>query len=520
MSNPRKGTHHTMTTLGNTDGSVTRLDADPAVPEPPTDGPDPRRWWALAVIAVAQLMVVLDASIVTIALPSAQHALGISDANRQWVVTAYTLAFGGLLLLGGRIADYTGRKRVFIIGLIGFAAASGLGGAAQNSAELFGARALQGVFAALLAPAALSLISVTFTDPRERSTAFGVYGAISGGGAAIGLIVGGLLTEYASWRWCLLVNIPIAVVTAVAAWRTVKESKAHGNTRYDVPGAVLVSAGLAALVYGFTEAAKPGSGWTSTSTLTWLAGAAVLLVAFVVWESRSSHPLLPLRIVLDRNRGGSYLSSMLIFAGLFAMFLFLAYYMQENLGYSALKSGFAFLPFSAGIIVSAGLTSSLLPRIGPKPLIVGGGVMSAVGLLYLVTITETTSWTLHVLPAELLISLGMGAFFVTTSGLALTRISEHDTGVASAMLNTSQQIGGALGTALLNTLFASAVTGYVVDHAGQGNSRDVATLASIHGYHVAFAVGAGLIALATILATVLVNADSSELNPDPSLVAA
>jgi MFS family permease len=254
--------------------------------------------------------------------------------------------------------------------------------------------------------------------------------------------------------------------------------------------------------------------------VSWLAAAVVLLIAFVVWESRSSHPLLPLRIVLDRNRGGSYLSSLLVGAGLFAMFLFLAYYMQENLGYSALKSGFAFLPFSGGIIVAAGLTSSLLPRIGPKPLLVVGGAMATVGLFYLVTITDSTSWTAHVLPAELLISLGMGAFFVTTSSLALTRISEHDAGVASAMLNTTQQIGGALGTALLNTLFASAVTGYVTDHLGKGSPGAVATLASIHGYHVAFAVGAGLIALATVLVTVLVNADSSELNTDAGLAVA
>ena len=435
----------------------------------------------------------------------------------EWVVTAYTLAFGGLLLLGGRIADYTGRKRIFIVGLIGFAAASGLGGAAQSGGALFAARAVQGVFAALLAPAALSLISVTFTDPKERARAFGVYGGISGGGAAIGLILGGVLTEYVSWRWCLFVNIPIAVLTALAALRTVHESRAHGDTKYDIPGAILVSAGLAALVYGFTEAAKPGSGWTAGSTLGWLIGAVVLLVSFVVWEARSANPLLPLRIVLDRNRAGSYSSSLLIGAGLFAMFLFLAYYMQQNLGYSALKSGFAFLPFSVGIIVAAGLASSLLPRVGPKPLLIVGGVLATVGLLYLTTITDSTSWTTHVLPAEVLISFGIGLFFVTSSSLALTRISEHDAGVASAMLNTTQQIGGALGTALLNTLFASAVTTYVADHAGHGSVAQVASLASVHGYHIAFTVGAGFIALATVLVTLLVNADASELNVDGAL---
>ncbi len=307
-----------------------------------------------AVIAIAQLMVVLDASIVTIALPRAQEDLGISDADRQWVITAYTLAFGGLLLLGGRIADFVGRKRIFLIGLLGFAAASALGGAAQNEAMLFGARALQGAFAALLAPAALSLITVTFTAPRERAKAFGVYGAISGGGAAIGLILGGVLTEYASWRWCLFVNVPIAIAAALAALPTVHESRAEGDRHYDVPGAVLVTGGLVALVYGFTEAAKTGVGWLSAQTLSLLAVAAVLLIGFVMVERRTAHPLLPLPIVTDRNRGGSFLASLLVGAGLFAMFLFLTYYFQINLGYSPLKSGFAFLPFSVGIIVTAG----------------------------------------------------------------------------------------------------------------------------------------------------------------------
>ena len=317
-----------------------------------------RRWWALAVIAIAQLMVVLDGTVVTIALPSAQRDLGISDADRQWVITAYTLAFGGLLLLGGRIADYIGRKRSFLIGLLGFAAASALGGAAQNGATLFGARALQGAFAALLAPAALSLITVTFTEVKERSRAFAVYGAISGGGAAIGLILGGALTEYASWRWCLLINVPIAIVAFIAGTILVTESKSGGGSSYDIPGAVLGTAGLVALVYGFTQAAKTGVGWLSVEAISCLVGAVILLVAFVLVELRTASPLLPMRVVLDRNRGGSYLASLLVFAGLFAMFLFLSYYFQYNLGYSALKSGIAFLPFSAGIIVTSGVVSA------------------------------------------------------------------------------------------------------------------------------------------------------------------
>src|SRR5690242_7289380 len=282
---------------------------------PPDISPKPRnRWLALTVIAVSQLLIVLDATIVNIALPTAQTALNISDADRQWMITAYTLAFGGLLLLGGRIADFTGRKRAFIIGLLGFAAASALGGLATNAETLFAARALQGAFGALMAPAALSLITVTFTEAKERARAFGVYGAISGGGAAIGLISGGLLTEYATWRWCLLVNIPVALIAFALALPLVRESRAHGDTRYDVPGAVLATGGLTALVYGFTKAGTDG--WTSSVTVGWLVGAAALLIGFVAWEARTRHPLLPLRVVLDRNRGVSFLVSVLVGAAL------------------------------------------------------------------------------------------------------------------------------------------------------------------------------------------------------------
>jgi MFS family permease len=298
------------------------------------------------VIAIAQLMVVLDGTVVTIALPSAQRDLHISDANRQWAITAYTLAFGGLLLVGGRIADYAGRKRMFLVGLLGFAAASAIGGAAQNGATLFGARGLQGLFAAMLAPAALSLITVTFTEAKERSRAFAVYGAISGGGAAIGLILGGTLTEYATWRWCLLINVPIAIVAFLGGSILVTESESAGTNSYDVPGAILGSLGLVALVYGFTEAAKPGVGWLSVETIGYLAGALILLATFVFVELRSARPMLPMRILLDRNRGGSYLASLLVFAGLFAMFLFLSYYLQYNRGYSALSPS-AFNPSAA-----------------------------------------------------------------------------------------------------------------------------------------------------------------------------
>jgi EmrB/QacA subfamily drug resistance transporter len=471
-----------------------------------TTGPDPKRWLALAVIAVAQLMVVLDASIVIIALPSAQKTLHITTDNRQWVVTAYTLAFGGLLLLGGRIADYAGRKRMFIVGLIGFAGASALGGVAVNAPMLFGARAIQGAFAALLAPAALSLISVTFTEVKERATAFGVYGAISGGGAAIGLIMGGLLTQYASWRWCLLVNAPIAIVTALFAVPLVRESRAEGNTTYDVPGAVVSTAGLVSLVYGFTRAAQ--SGWTSSSTLIFLGVAVVLLAIFVAIELRTKNPLLPMRIILNRTRGGSFLSSLMVGSALMGMFLFLTYYFQENLGYSALKTGFAFLPFSIGIIVAATAASKILPRTGPRPPMVGGFLAAIVGLLWLTQIGAHTSYALHTLPAEILIALGMGMAFVPMSSSALFGVGDHDAGVASATLNTTQQIGGSLGTSLLNTVYATAVAGYLATHV---HNKVTEEAAQIHGYTLGFTISAGLMLVAAASAFFLVNASREDM---------
>jgi EmrB/QacA subfamily drug resistance transporter len=472
-----------------------------------------RRWWALAVIAIAQLMVVLDGTVVTIALPSAQRDLGISDADRQWVVTAYTVAFGGLLLLGGRIADYTGRKRSFLVGLLGFAAASALGGAAQNGATLFGARALQGAFAALLAPAALSLITVTFTEVKERSRAFAVYGAISGGGAAIGLILGGTLTEYASWRWCLLINVPIAIVAVLAGTILVTESTSGRGSSYDIPGAILGTAGLVALVYGFSQAAKTGVGWLSVEVISYLVGAAILLVAFVLVELRSASPLLPMRVVLDRNRGGSYLASLLVFAGLFAMFLFLSYYFQYNLGYSALKSGIAFLPFSVGIIVTSGVVSALLPRTGPKPLMLIGLALGTIGLATFTFISDTSSWVTSVLPGELLMSVGLALVMVPLSSLALTGVNDDDAGVASAVLNSTQQIGGSLGTALLNTFYASAVTSYVVAHHLSPSAFNPP--AAIHGYHIAFWIGVALIAAAFVAVLVLINAGKDDITTQP-----
>jgi EmrB/QacA subfamily drug resistance transporter len=466
---------------------------------------DPRRWFVLGVVIIAQLMVVLDASIVTIALPSAQRSLHISVANRQWVITAYTLAFGGLLLLGGRVADYQGRKRMFIVGLLGFAAASAFGGLAVDQEMLFAARALQGSMAALMAPAALSILTITFqSDPRERAKAFAAYGAVSGAGGAIGVLAGGLLTQFASWRWCLLVNVPIAVLAAVAAVRIVRESRASGTTRYDVPGALLATGGLVSLVYGFTKAETDG--WGSTTTITLLTVAGVLLVAFVVLESRSSHPLLPLRVALDRNRGGAYLTALLTGAGLFAMFVFLSYYLQGVLGYSALKAGVAFLPFAAGIVVAAGLSSSLVPRVGPRLPTTLGLLLGAIGLAWLTRIGVHTSYWTHVLPQQILMSFGLGLAFPPLSSLALARVRDRDAGVASALLNTSQQVGGSLGTALLNTIAASATAAYIADH-----GRSAAQAGVVHGFAIAFAVGAVLLAVAAITSALFVNVRRSEM---------
>lgn len=446
-------------------------------------------------------MVVLDSSIVNIAIPSAKLDLGITDANQQWVITAYTLAFGSLLLLGGRIGDFMGRKKIFLIGLIGFAGASALGGIASTQGLLFGARALQGVFAALLAPAALAIISVTFTVPTERAKAFGVMGAISGGGAAIGLIVGGTLTEFFSWRWCLGVNVPIAVVAFFLATRFVHESKAEGNRSYDIPGVITATAGLFSLTYGFNQAAT--SGWADGLTLGFLGAAVILLVVFVVIESKVANPLMPLRVITDRNRGGSYLGSLVVGAGLFSMFLFLGLYLQVILGYSPLKSGFAFLPFTAGIIIFAGIASQLLPKFGPKPLMIPGLIAASLGLLFLSNITPETSYLTHVMPALLIMSSGMALVFIPLTTTSLHGVGNHDTGVASAMVNTSQQIGGSLGTALLNTVAATATATYATANSALGDK--VQAYAMTHGFTVAFKFSALLLFIGAVVLFFFIN---------------
>ena len=468
---------------------------------------DPTRWRTLFVVAIAQLMIVLDSSIMNIAIPSAKVELGISDANQQWVITAYTLAFGSLLLLGGRIGDYMGRKKIFLIGLAGFAAASALGGVASNEGMLYASRALQGVFAALLAPAALAIISVTFTVPKERAKAFGVIGAISGGGAAIGLILGGALTEYFSWRWCLGVNTPIAIFAAVLAVKFVKESKAQGDNSYDIPGVITATAGLFTLTYGFHEAAL--SGWSDPLTIGFLVAAVILLVIFVLIEKRVKNPLMPLRVVTDRNRGGSYLGSLVVGAGLFSMFLFLGLYLQVILGYTPLRSGFAFLPFTFGIIIFAGVASQLLPKFGPRALMVPGLIAASSGMLMISRITPETSYTTHVLPALLIMSSGMALVFIPLTSTALHAVSSHDTGVASAMLNTSQQVGGSLGVALLNTVAATATTTYAAANAQLGEK--LMPFAMTHGFTVAFKFSALLLFIGAIVLFFFINVGKDSL---------
>jgi EmrB/QacA subfamily drug resistance transporter len=470
-----------------------------------------RRWLILFVIAIAQLMVVLDATVVNIALPSAQEALEFSNDQRQWVITAYALAFGSLLLLGGRIGDLFGRKRAFVIGLGGFAGASALGGLAQSFEVLVGARALQGVFGALLAPAALSILTTTFTDPAERGKAFGIFGAVAVGGAAIGLILGGVLTQYLNWRWCLYVNLFFAVPAAVVAMPLLHNEIAERRSRIDIPGALTATAGLFAIVYGLANSETQG--WGDPTTIGMLVASAVLLTAFVVIQTRSRNPLLPLRVVLDRDRGGSFLAMVLAGAGMFGVFLFLTYYLQQNLGFSPIQAGVAFLPMTFSIVIAATSASTkLLPKIGPRPLIGGGMLLSAAGLVSLTSIGVDTAYASHVLPGILVIGAGMGLVFSSAMATATFGVQPSDAGVASAMVNTMQQVGGSIGTALLSTLAASAVSSQLAEAAGRAGGTDaaLAAQAAVHGYTTAFWWAAGIFALGGVICGALLTRRSVE----------
>jgi EmrB/QacA subfamily drug resistance transporter len=481
-----------------------------------SDTPDPRRWFALFVIAIAQLMVILDSSIVNIALPHAalpksMGGLNISAHNYQWAVTAYLLTFGGFLLLGGRIGDYLGRKKAFLIGLLGFAGASLIGGLAQSQQMLFGARALQGVFGALLAPAALSLISVTFTDSKERAKAFGVYGALAGVGAAIGLIAGGLLTQYLSWRWCLFVNTPMALIAFFLAIPNVKESKVEGHPHYDVPGALTATGGMVVVVYGVSQASTHG--WASFSAWPFILAGAGLLAVFFVIEALVKQPLLPLRLLADRVRAGAYLAQLLVALALFGMFLWITFYFQDIHGFSAVKSGLLFMPFSLGVIVSAGITSQLLPKIGPRFLATGGCLMAAVGMWLLSLAAPTSSYYIHVMPSMIVTSLGLGLAFVSLASTALFNVEGRDTGAASAVLSTSQQLGGSFGTAIQSTIVVSSATSFTAAAMAKGQTASAAlkAAASVHGYDEAYRFGAVVFVLAAAAFFFLVNIDRDHL---------
>ncbi|GGZ24756.1 MFS transporter [Streptomyces inusitatus] len=481
---------------------------------PDSGSADPNRWKALVFIALAQLMVVLDATIVNIALPTAQQDLGISDGNRQWVITAYALAFGGLLLFGGRIADLWGRRRTFIVGLIGFAAASALGGAATGEAMMLGARGLQGAFGALLAPAALSLLAVMFTDAKERAKAFGIYGAIAGGGGAVGLILGGFLTEYLNWRWTFYVNIPFAIVAAVGAYLVIREPEsARNRSSLDIPGVVLSTLGLVALVYGFTRAEH--SGWTDGLTVGVFVASVVLLAAFVITEAKVKAPLLPLRVLTERNRGGVYLSLGLAVIAMFGLFLFLTFYLQIVRGYSPVKTGFAFMPMIVGMIVgSTQIGTRLMTRVPPRMLMAPGFLAAAAGMLMLTQLDLNSSYAGLIMPAQLLLGLGMGTAFMPAMSLATYGVDPADSGVASAMVNTSQQVGGAIGTALLNTIAASATTSYISDRAaGAADPKLLELQGMVHGFTSAIWWAVGILVISAGIAFALITSGRPDTRP-------
>jgi EmrB/QacA subfamily drug resistance transporter len=463
------------------------------------DAASDHRWLILVIVAIAQLMVVLDSTVVNIALPSAQHSLGFPNSDRQWVVTAYALAFGSLLLLGGRLGDMFSRKRVFITGLIGFALSSALGGAAVSFGMLVTARTLQGAFGAILAPSALGTLVSTFRDPLERGRAFGVFGSVAAGGGAVGLILGGILTEYASWRWTLYVNLFFAAVAVAGALTFMRGSRPASRPRMDWAGTVLASAGLFGLVYGFSHAEL--AGWTAPVTVGSLAAGAALLGAFVLAERKVSHPLLPPRILADRTRAASYLSVGLTGIAVFGVFLFLTYYLQLVKGYSPMTSGLAFLPMIGCILLASNSSSIvLLPRVGPRALIVTGMVLAGAGMFYLTRLTPGASYTGSILPALLALGLGFGMIFSPAINTATAGVSRQDSGVASALVNTMQQVGGSIGTAALSTVALTATSSYLAAHSA---GRLAPVIASVHGYTVAFTVSASLFALGALLAAVL-----------------
>ncbi len=461
--------------------------------------PADRRWLVLVVVAIAQLMVVLDSTVVNIALPSAQRSLGFPNGDRQWVVTAYALAFGSLLLVGGRLGDMYSRKWVFITGLAGFAVSSAIGGAAVSFEMLVAARTLQGAFGAILAPSALGTLVSTFQDPRERGRAFGVFGSVAAGGGGVGLILGGVLTQYLSWRWTLYINLVFAAIAVAGALAYMRSSRPTNRPRMDWPGAVLACAGLFLIVFGFSHAET--AGWTAGLTIGSLVLGLLFLAAFVVAERWGSHPLLPLRVILDRTRGGSYVAVGLAGIAIFGVFLFLTYYLQEVKGYSPVTSGLAFLPMIGCILLSSNVSSIVtLPRLGPRVLITTGMLLGTCAMTYLTQLTVASSYLGGVLPALLILGLGFGMIFAPAINTATAGVPRQDSGVASALVNTMQQVGGSIGTAALSTIALTATTSYLAAHP---TGPLAPAIAATYGYTAAFAVSAGVFGLGVILAVVL-----------------
>jgi EmrB/QacA subfamily drug resistance transporter len=488
---------------------------------------------ALVVIASAQLMVVLDATIVNVALPHVQRALGFSGSGLEWVVNAYAVTFGGLLLLGGRAGDILGRRRVFVAGLLLFVAASFAGGFATSQWWLLTARAVQGAGGAVIAPTALSLITTNFAEGGPRNRAMGVYSAMAGGGGAVGLLLGGLLTTYVSWRWVLFVNVPIGLTVAAAAPRVLAESPRRPG-RIDVVGAATGTAGVALLVYGLSKAATGQDGvshWGDAPVLASLAAAVVLLISFVLVEMRSSHPLLPLRVLADRNRSGAYLIMLCIGTAMFGMFFFLTLFMQTVLGYSAIRAGIAYLPFTAGIVTAAGLASQLMPRVGARPLILAGAAAAAGGMFWLSRLTEHAGYPGQLLGPMLVTSFGLGLLFVALALVALHNVDEQDAGVAASLLNTGQQVGGAIGLAALGTVawttvadnLRTAGAAIAAGHQPPASPAQLAAHALGTGFARGFLAAAGiaLVALLVALATIRVRRqDLTGIRPAPDEQAA
>ena len=458
------------------------------------------RWWVLAVVGIAQLMIMLDATVVNIALPKAQQDLGFSDGSRQWVITGYALAFGSLLLLGGRLGDLLGRRTLFVIGLAGFGAASVVGGAATSFQILIAARVAQGLFAALLAPAALSLLSVTFTEPSERAKAFGVFSALGAAGGAVGLLLGGMLTEWASWRWVMYVNVAFAAPALIGALLLLAKPAITTKPKLDIPGIVVVSAALFAIVYGFAHVES--TSWTDPVALGSMIGGAALLVVFVWLETTVAHPLLPLRVVLDRTRGGSFVAVFVIGMGMFSIFLFLTYYFAASLGYSPIKTGLAYLPMVAAVAISSTTTSlRVLPKVGPKIVVSASFLVAAAGMAMLTRLSLDSTYAAHIMPGLILLGLGLGGVIATAFQGATSGLHHDDTGVASALINTGQQIGGSISTALLTTVASSATTDHLTSHKP---SALAAAQAGVEGYTATLAWGSGFFLVGAVIAALLI----------------